>query len=443
MVHQSRALCYSVASQIRLLLLPMARFRITGKKPLHGSLTVAGRKNAALKLIAASLLTTEPVTLHRVPDISDVAVMLDILQALGATVERNGETVVISTASVHTTEIPYDLGRKLRASLVLVGPLLSRFGTAHFPHPGGCLIGKRSIEPHLDGFRKLGAEIDFDGTTYHLKGSLQGTLVYLKEKSVTGTENLIMAAVCASGTTHIFNAAEEEHVVNLVSLLKKMGYVIQGEGTSSIFITGQSEISHQSAEEEIIADEIEIGTMVVATLLTGGEVTLKRVGNLVSLMPLLSKLDDFNAQYRYDEVQQELTILPSPHLKAADVQTNPWPGFFPDLQSAFTVLATQSEGVSLIHDWMYEGRLNFVELLKRMGAEVTICDPHRVEVKGPTPLQHATNVSPDLRAGAALVLAALAAEGESIVEDVELIDRGYSYLDKQLQSLGAAIVRED
>jgi UDP-N-acetylglucosamine 1-carboxyvinyltransferase len=420
----------------------MARFRIIGKQPLNGSVTISGRKNAALKLLAATLLTTGTVTLKRIPRIGDVDVMLQILAALGAHIERSEDSVIISTANVTTYEIPYDLGRKLRASLVLVGPLLARFGKASFPHPGGCVIGKRSIEPHLDGFRQLGAQVEFDGTTYRLSGPLHGKLVYLKEKSVTGTENLLMASVTAEGTTHIFNAAGEEHITNLANLLRKLGYSVSGDGSASILIHGQSGISSQSAEEEIIADEIEVGTFAVASLITGGTITLKRVGNRISILPILDKLDDFNAQYHYDEESQELTLLPSPDLRAADIQTNPWPGFFPDLQSPFAVLATQSKGQSLIHDWMYEGRLNFVDLLERMGANITVCDPHRVIVSGPTPLQKTSTVSPDLRAGAALVLAALAAEGESIVEHVELIDRGYVELDERLRNLGAQIIRE-
>ena len=420
----------------------MARYRITGQQPLSGSITISGRKNAALKLLAASLLTTGTVTLKRVPAIGDVDVMLKILQALGASVQREGDVVVVNTSAVTTYEIPYDLGRKLRASIVLVGPLLARFGKATFPHPGGCVIGKRSIQPHLDGFKQLGASVDFDGTTYSLQGPLTAREIYLREKSVTGTENLLMASVGAKGTTHIFNAAEEEHISNLASLLRKLGYEVTGDGTPSIFVKG-SNLSSLSAEEEIIADEIEVGTYAVASLVSGGTVTLKRVGKRLSIIPILTKLDDFNAKYTFNEESQELTLHPSPDLKGADIQTNPWPGFFPDLQSPFAVLATQATGESLIHDWMYEGRLNFVDLLERMGATITVCDPHRVLISGPTKLQRASNASPDLRAGAALVLAALAAEGESIVENIELIERGYEALEERLKSLGAHIIRED
>jgi len=420
----------------------MSQFRIIGKQTLNGSVTISGRKNAALKLLAATLLTTGTVTLTHLPLIGDVKVMLEILTALGAEITQDGETVTISTANVSTSEIPYDLGRKLRASLVLVGPLLARFGTATFPHPGGCVIGKRSIDPHLNGFRSLGATVTFDGTYYRLKGPMKGELIYLKEKSVTGTENVLMAAVGASGTTTIVNAAEEQHITNLANLLRQLGYMVSGDGSSTITVEGMSTLSTITTEIEIIPDEIEIGTFAVASLITGGTVTLKGVGSRLGILPLLSKLDDFNAQYRFDEAAGELTLLPSPNLKAANIQTNPWPGFFPDLQSPFAVLATQATGQSLIHDWMYEGRLNFVDLLERMGANITICDPHRVIITGPTPLVKTSSISPDLRAGAALVLAALAAEGESVVENIELIDRGYVNLEKRLQSLGAHITRE-
>jgi UDP-N-acetylglucosamine 1-carboxyvinyltransferase len=419
----------------------MGLLRITGQTPLNGTIPISGRKNAALKLIAATVLSDQQVTLHRVPDIGDVRVMLQILSELGASVERNGDTVTISTGALHSHEIPYDLGRKLRASLVLVGPLLGRFGTVKFPHPGGCVIGKRSIRPHLNAFEQLGAQIDFDGTWYTIHGQVTGTEVYLKERSVTGTENLIMAACRAHGTTTIWNAAEESHISNLCDLLRSMNYSVHGDGSSTIQIEGNPQPTPSPAEITIIPDEIEIGTFAVAALVTGGIVRLEGVGPKHSLIPILSKLDDFNAQYRYDD-DESLTILPSPDLQAADVQTNPWPGFPPDLQSPFTVLATQAKGTSLIHDWMYEGRLYFVDLLQKMEANITICDPHRAIVNGPTRLTHSSSITPDLRAGAALVLAALAAEGESVIEHVELIDRGYAAIDERLQHLGAKIVRE-
>ncbi len=421
----------------------MGLLRITGKNTLNGTVEISGRKNAALKLIAGSILSDKDVTLHRVPDIGDVRVMLQILESMGATVQKNGTSVTINTSSITDPTIPTELARKLRASLVIVGPLLGRFGRAVFPHPGGCVIGKRSIEPHLDAFRQLGAEIQFDGAIYQIDASnLVGRQVYLKERSVTGTENLIMAACRATGHTTILNAAQELHITNLCDLLRCMGYSISDDGSSTIVIEGNPTISTVPCETPIIADEIEIGTFAVASLVTGGTVTLKGVGSHTDLLPILSKLDDFNAQYTYNQEDQSLTLLPSPNLVAADVQTNPWPGFPPDLQSPFTVLATQATGTSLIHDWMYEGRLYFVDLLQKMGANIVICDPHRALVTGPNTLTHSSSISPDLRAGAALVLAALVAEGESVIEHIELIDRGYVQLDERLRSLGAQIIRE-
>jgi UDP-N-acetylglucosamine 1-carboxyvinyltransferase len=423
----------------------MGLLRITGRVPLSGSVRISGRKNAALKLIAAAVLSDSPVTLNRMPDIGDVRVMLTILETLGAKVSRDleNESVTIDASSITEPSIPHDLGRKLRASLVLVGPLLSRFGRATFPHPGGCVIGKRSIEPHLDAFRHLGASIEFDGKTYHLTANrLLGTEVYLKERSVTGTENLIMAACRAEGTTTIINAAQELHITNLCDLLRLMGFEVSGDGTSTVTVVGNPQLSTMSADVEIIADEIEVGTFAVAALVTGGTVTLERVGTKQDILPILSKLDDFNAKYEYDATTQSLTILPSPDLVAADIQANPWPGFPPDLLSPFTVLATQAKGTCLIHDWMYDGRLYFVDMLQKMGADITICDPHRAIVHGPTVLAHSTNISPDLRAGAALVLAALVGEGESVIEHVELIDRGYVRLEERLRALGANITRE-
>jgi UDP-N-acetylglucosamine 1-carboxyvinyltransferase len=422
----------------------MGLLRIIGKTPLNGTVIISGRKNAALKLIAATVLSNQDVVLHRIPPIGDVEVMFTILRELGASVEQIGDgSYKVNTASIHTSSIPEVLGRKLRASLVLVGPLLSRFGKATFPHPGGCVIGKRTIEPHLDAFRQLGATITFDGTIYHLEAEqLTGHLVYLKEKSVTGTENLLMAACRAHGTTTIYNAAQESHITNLADLLRGMGYQISGDGTSTIRIEGRPDHQGDSTEIEIIPDEIEIGTFAVASLVTGGQVKLERVGTREQIMPILSKLDDFNAQYHYDEQSQTLELLPSPDLQAADIQTNPWPGFPPDLQSPFAVLATQSTGSSLIHDWMYDGRFSFVDLLHKMGANIVVYDPHRALVTGPTPLHRNSSITPDLRAGAALILAALAAEGESTIEHVELIDRGYVAIDERLRSIGAQITRE-
>lgn len=421
----------------------MGIFRITGQTPLSGNLVISGRKNAALKLIAASLLSDKDVTLHRMPDIGDVRVMLQIMQEMGATVVKDGETVTINTSQVKEPVIPEEHAKKLRASLVLVGPLLARFGKASFPHPGGCVIGKRSIRPHLSAFEDLGATVAFDGETYTLTApKLTGRRLYLKECSVTGTENVIMAACRATGTTYLYNAAQENHISNLADLLRAMGFQISGDGTSSVVITGNPELATTAAECNLIPDEIEIGTYAVATVVTGGSVTLERVGTFEQIMPILSKLDDFNVQYTYNEEAQTLHILPSPNLKASSFKTNPWPGFPPDLQSPFTVLATQAKGNSLIHDWMYDGRLYFVDLLEKMGADITIADPHRVIVHGPTPLSKSSLISPDLRAGAALIIAALAAEGTSTIEHIELIDRGYVAIDAKLRSLGAQITRE-
>lgn len=422
----------------------MSTLRVIGGTPLRGTVAISGRKNAALKLIAASILSDQPVTITRLPDISDVAVMLKILEAMGATVERHGEAVTINAAGVSNPVIPHDLGRRLRASLVFVGPLLARFGRATFPHPGGCVIGKRSIGPHLLAFEQLGAHIEFNGTTYELTSDkLEGTLIYLREASVTGTENLIMAAVRAHGRTEIMNAAQEDHIVNLCDLLRGMGFTIHGDGTSTVVVDGDPDLQTQAATVETLFDEIEVGTFAVAALVTGGEITITGTGTRKQLMPILSKLDDFKAEYRFDEASRTMTVLPSPNLTAATVQNQPWPAFPADLSSPFTVLATQAHGTSLIHDTMYEGRLYFVDLLQKMGATVTICDPHRALVTGPSKLYRSSSISPDLRAGAALVLAALTAEGESVIEHAELIDRGYVKLDDRLRELGAQITREE
>ncbi len=421
----------------------MAQLRIIGQRPLNGTVRISGRKNAALKLIAATVLSDQEIVIHRLPEIGDVTVMFQILQEMGASVTQEGRgSYRINTAGITDPIIPEELGRKLRASLVLVGPLLARFGRAVFPHPGGCVIGKRSIAPHLEAFRDLGADIEVDELIYTIKAEhLRGSSIYLREKSVTATENLIMAATRAEGTTQIYQAAEEPHIHNLCELLRSMGYSIEGDGTSMVRIQGRPDHMGSAAEVTVIADDIEVGTFAVAAAVTGGTVTLEGTGPLRDSIPILTALDSFNVQYRYEESEERLTVLPSPDLIAADIQTNPWPGFPPDLQSPFTVLATQSRGTSLIHDWMYEGRLYFVDLLQKMGANIVICDPHRALVTGPTPLKHSSLITPDLRAGAALMIAALAAEGTSVIEHTEMIDRGYADIDGRLRSLGADITR--
>lgn len=422
----------------------MACFHITGQRSLHGSVAIAGRKNAALKLIAASILSTKPVTLDRVPDIGDVRTMFTILEQLGASVTKDREgQYTIDTSTITTAKIPHELGRNLRASLVFVGPLLARFGWASFPHPGGCVIGKRPIDPHLQAFKQLGATIEAEANTYVLKASeLVGTTVYLKERSVTGTENLMMAAVLAKGTTKIFNAAEERHILNLANLLRDMGYHVEGDGTSVITIQGADSVCDHPVSIRVIADEIEVGTFAAAAAVTRGDVTLEDVGSREDLFPILSMLENFNVQYTYDEHEQSLQIHRNGDFTAHSFKTGPWPGFPTDLQSQFTTLATQAVGTSLIHDWMFEGRLYFVELLQKMGADIVICDPHRALVSGSTPLHRSTIITPDIRAGAAMVIAALAASGTSTIEHIELIDRGYVALDERLRSLGAEIVRE-
>jgi len=423
----------------------MAQYRITGKTPLHGELTVSGRKNAAIKMIAASLLSEETVVLRRVPDIGDVRTMCEILRKMGATVDRQDDEVyAINTSGVREPVIPAKLGHKLRASLVMVGPLLARFGKAEFPHPGGCVIGKRSIGPHLLAFERLGAKVEFDGELYHISSTaLRGSEIYLPEATVTGTENLIMASTRAHGTTIIYNAAQEPHIVNLCDMLREMGYDISGDGSSTVRINGRPDQVGLAADVEVIPDDIEVGTYAVASLVTQGDVTLNGVGGFKLLMPILAKLDEFNARYEYDAERQTLRLLPSPDLQGATIRPQPWPNFPTDLGSVFAILATQAHGTSHVHEWMFEGRLTFLEQVQAMGADILIADPHRAIIEGPTALVRHSVITPDLRAGAALILAALAAEGESVIEHVELIERGYVRIDEKLRSIGASIVREE
>lgn len=418
----------------------MSFFRIKGGKQLRGRVAISGSKNAILPLLAATLLTDAPCTFHNVPRIRDAERLLDLLRSLGVDAAWVGEhdlRVAAKDARIET------LDRKtfgsLRGSLLLLGSLLSRFHTVEIPEPGGDLIGNRPIDTHLYALTQLGATIERKNGSYRLSAEkgLKGATVILPEFSVTATENALMAAVLAQGKTIIKIAAAEPHVQDLIALLQKMGAEIEGSGTHTLMVTGVSQLN--GVEHTVIPDPIEVGTFAVAAAVTGGDVEITEIiPEHVDLVRL--KLHQIGVKTEMRD--HALRVTASYPLRAFRLQTFPYPGFPTDLQAPFGVLATQCAGTSLIHDPMYEGRLGYVSELIKMGANAVICDPHRVLVTGPTPLHGEVVKSLDIRAGATLLIAGLIADGETIIHDAEVLDRGYEKFEERLAVLGADIVRE-
>ncbi len=413
----------------------MLNFRLQGQKPLNGTIVISGSKNAALPAMTAALLADTPTTLTNVPDIRDVHSMAEILRSIGAEVEQiDNHTWKISGSGVTKTAIDYLLGRRLRASILLLGPLLARWGEIRLPHPGGCVIGKRPVGTHFEAMRGLGATVDHEGDFYIGRApKLTGSYLYLDEVSVTATENAVMAATLASGTTTIRPAAMEPHVVNLCQLLVKMGAKIEGIGTHSIVIHGVQQL--HGTEHQINSDEIEVGTFIAAALMTNGRLTLKNIPD--DLDPILYKFRQLGANIEIGG--GELTVRRGNKLESANLQVDTWPRFPTDLQPQFGALATQAEGTSVIHEWMYENRLKYTESLIEMGANITVNNSHEAIITGPTPLHGAAIDSPDLRSGIAFVLAGLTASGTTTISHAELILRGYERLEEKLRAVGATI----
>ncbi len=427
----------------------MSKFIIEGGRPLSGSVTVPGNKNAVLPAMAASLLTDEKVELSNVPHILDVKTMGLLLEDLGVQVEGTNTRKVRLTAKQATLKQPNEkLVADLRASVLLLGPMLSRFGKASLRHPGGDIIGRRSIDQHILALTQLGATIKRSGLMNILSAKqLKGTKIYLKEASVTATENLLMAAVMAKGKSEIVNAASEPHVVCLGKLLIKMGAKIEGLGSNQVSVTGVDRL--YGCSHAIRPDYIEAGTWAVAAAATGGEIDIHCVhpDDMVPVMVVIREIGVIGEEINCREHPQNPEGLVCIRAKrgrlkgGVKLQTNVWPGFPTDLVSPTIVLATQAEGMTLAHDWMYEGRMFFVDRLIKMGANIIIADPHRVIISGPTPLYGRHTSSPDIRAGIALVIAALVARGKSEINMAELVDRGYEMLEQRLVKLGAKITR--
>lgn len=416
----------------------MAQFLIQGQHPLNGTITPSGMKNAATPILAATLLTTERCIVSNVPRIVDVFNMLVLLQSLGAVVSWQDEhTVAIQCSDIHPESLDQKTVKKLRSSVLLLGPLVARFPSVALARPGGCIIGNRPLDTHFEGLQGLGVAIEEQEKELRLtRTALKPAEIVLSEFSVTATENVLMAAALSHGTTVLHTAAMEPHVQDLCAFLKALGANIEGVGTHTLTIHGTEKL--HGASHTIIPDQIEIGTWAVAAAATRGKVKIAPVVPQ-HLLLIIRKMRALGI--RVTVGKDSLTVEGGTHYKPFTLQALPYPGFPSDLQAPFSVLATQAEGMSLIHDPLYEGRMSYVQELSKMGANAVICDPHRVLISGPTPLYGQEIKSYDLRAGATLIIAGLIAQGKTVVNEAEIVDRGYEVIDDRLRSLGADIQR--
>src|SRR5215218_1410797 len=424
----------------------MEKFIIEGGQPLSGTIVPAGNKNAALPVLAATLLTREEVVLRNIPRIRDVEAQLNLLRHLGAEVEwRDDNVVAVCAAGVESTDVDPALAERIRASFLLAGPLLARFGRAMMPPPGGDVIGRRRLDPHLDAFRALGATVRAKGA-YEIEApaGLRACNFFMDEPSVMATENALMAAALTPGSTVIHNAASEPHVQDLARLLLGMGARIEGIGSNVLVVHGRSELG--GTDYAIGPDYIEIASFVGLAAVTGGEL---RVHDVVREDLRMTQLVFERLGCRVEYEGDDLVVPPGQRLRVRDdagdavskIEDGPWPAFPADLTSIALALATQSDGMVLIHEKMFENRLFFVDKLINMGARVLLCDPHRAVVSGPRRLHGARMESPDIRAGMALLIAALCADGTSEIGNIRQIDRGYERIDERLRALGARIER--
>lgn len=435
----------------------MGTFRIEGGHPLHGKITPQGAKNEVLQVLCAVLLTGEEVTLHNVPEISDVNKVVTILEGIGVKIQKKGKNSY--TFKADTLNLEYlqsdtfkENGMALRGSVMLLGPLLARFGKGYVPKPGGDKIGRRRLDTHFEGFIQLGATFQYNKEKHFYSveaQKLKGTYILLDEASLTGTANLIMAATLAEGTTTLYNAACEPYVQQLCTMLNRMGAKISGIGSNLLTIEGVKYLG--GTEHTMLPDMIEVGSWIGLAAMTRSELTVKNVhwNHLGQIPKVFRKLgitverqgDDLIIP-KHDKGYQVQRFIDGSILTIADA---PWPGVSPDLLSVILVVATQARGEVLIHQKMFESRLFFVDKLIDMGAKIILCDPHRATIIGhdfTSTLKAITMTSPDLRAGIALLMAALAAKGTSTIHNIEQIDRGYENIEERLRAIGAHIVRE-
>ncbi|MBR2428960.1 MAG: UDP-N-acetylglucosamine 1-carboxyvinyltransferase [Alistipes sp.] len=435
----------------------MALFKVEGGRRLKGEIMPQGAKNEALQIICAALLTPERVVLHNVPIISDVMQLFELLSAMGVKVERLSDDCFALQADdinldyLRTADY-HKRCRRLRGSVMMIGPLLTRFGVGYMPKPGGDKIGRRRLDTHFLGFQKLGAEFNFDLSDefYTVEAKrLKGTYMLLDEASVTGTANIVMAAVLAEGRTTIYNAACEPYLQQLCKMLNRMGAKISGIASNLLVIDGVEALG--GTEHTMLPDMIEVGSFIGMAAMTRSELTIKNVSyDNLGIIPQQFARMGIRFEQRGDDIyipqQENYSIESFIDGSIMTIADAPWPGLTPDLLSIFLVVATQAKGSVLIHQKMFESRLFFVDKLIDMGAQIILCDPHRATVIGldhRLPLRAANMTSPDIRAGVALLIAAMSAEGTSTIQNIEQIDRGYRDIDNRLNALGANIIRLD
>ncbi|MEJ7801855.1 MAG: UDP-N-acetylglucosamine 1-carboxyvinyltransferase [Candidatus Limnocylindria bacterium] len=422
----------------------MQKFVITGGVPLSGEVRIAGAKNAVLKMMAAAVLTDEPCTLRNVPKISDVAILREVLTDIGFEVRRvNGDALELRAIEAPWPFVPLDAGMKMRASFILLGPMLARFGRVILPNPGGDRIGRRPVDLHVDAMERLGATIVYRNGYYFAAAppdGLRGAHIEFPIVTVMGTENAMLAATLTRGTTILDNAALEPEVDDLIAMLRSMGARIERTEERRIEIEGVDRLG--GVEHHVIGDRLEAETFAIAAAITGGSVTLRGV-NPAHLGAFLEVCDRMGVSYEADAAASALTVraVDPGSLRAVDVRTDPYPGFATDFQAPLSVLLTQAGGLSTINETIFEDRLDHLRELTRMGADIELLDERRARISGPTPLHGAEVGIADLRAGATLILAALVATGTSVISGIEHVDRGYEQIEAKLVALGANINR--
>lgn len=423
----------------------MEKFLIEGQKPLEGEVSPSGNKNAALPIMAACLLTDEKVTLKNLPDIQDVRTMKKLLGSLGAQLtEIDNHTLEIQALSLKPADLDPEMCSRIRASILLAGPMLARMGELRLPPPGGDVIGRRRVDTHILALQSLGAEIAYNRFFNFRAKKLKGAPILLDEASVTATENAIMAAVTAKGTSIIRNAASEPHVQELCIFLNSLGAQIENIGSNTLVIHGIERL--HGGEFSIGPDYLEVVSFIGAAAITGGSIRIRGAGNqYLDMVRMVFHRLGVDWTSDGDDIivakEQKLEIEPDLGEAIPEISVMPWPAFPTDLMSIAIVIATQSRGTILFHDWMYPSRMFFTDKLVGMGAHIILCDPHRCIVQGPSQLYGEKMESPDIRAGMALLLATLTAEGCSVIRNVGQIDRGYERIDEKLRNLGANITR--
>jgi UDP-N-acetylglucosamine 1-carboxyvinyltransferase len=423
----------------------MTKFVIQGGHALNGIVIPSGNKNAALPMLAACLLTDEPVVLHNVPRIRDVGTMVELLQTIGVDVQKEGDgTLALHACDVRPAEFEPVLFRHIRGSILLAGPMVARFGRVELPRPGGDMIGRRRVDTHMLALLALGAELKLNETFRLEATKLKGTDILLDQASVTGTENAVMAAALAQGTTVIRNAASEPHVQELCRLINNMGGQIEGIGSNTLTIDGVDRLG--GGEVTLGSDFMEIGSFIGLAAVTGGEILIKKaVPEHMRMVAMVYERLGVRIEVHGEDIlvprEQSLAVVPDLGGAIPEIADMPWPAFPPDLMSVALVVATQASGTVLFHEKMFESRLYFVDKLIGMGARIILCDPHRAVVQGPAQLNGDELVSPDIRAGMALLIAALCARGESVIRNITQIDRGHERIDAKLKGLGAHIER--